>query len=115
MDSPHQHLRRILAGDSLGGERYSWPHVLAVVQQVRETSSEDSQAVLREVASFAGRLTLDESQGLPHSMSPEDFLRWIAVQSLATWDLARHRDVIARAAALADHENVALKARQLLV
>ncbi len=114
MESPHDHLRHILAGDLLGGARYNWRHVLGVLQRVREEPSEASHALLREAAVFTGRLALDDSQGLPHSMSPEDFLRWVAVQTLGAWDATRHRDVIARAAALIDHEHIAVQARRFL-
>jgi len=114
MDSPHDHLRHILAGDMLGGGRYTWRHVVGVLQRVREDGSEASHLVLREAAVFTGRLALDESQGLPHSMSPEDFLRWVAVQTLGAWDATRHRDVIARAAGLMEHEHLAVQARRLL-
>jgi hypothetical protein len=47
-------------------------------------------------------------------MSPEDFLRMVAVQTLGDWDRVRHRDAIRRAAVLADHEQVVAHARVYL-
>jgi hypothetical protein len=48
-------------------------------------------------------------------MSPEDFLRSVAVQTLGRWDRRLHQDVIVRAAALADHESVITHARPYLL
>jgi hypothetical protein len=114
MARAHEHLERMLTGTGPGSQPYTWQHVLGALQAVCGERSSESEAVLRKAASYEGRCQLDEGAGLPHSMSPEDLLRSIAVQSLAEWDRNRHRDVIARAAALADSEHVAAIARQYL-
>jgi hypothetical protein len=110
----HQHLERMLAGTGLGQGSYRWHHVLGALQAVCGERSSESEAVLRKAATYEGRLRLDEAAGLPHSMSPEDLLRSIALQTLGEWDRDRHRDVIARAAELADSDHVVVIARQYL-
>ena len=112
MSEAHEHLRRMMAGTpDQEGQRYQWPHVLAMLQQVRTEPSADSEDVLRALAQYEGRLLLDEEAGLPHSMSPEDLLRSLAVQTLGQWNAARHADAIRRAAELADTDRVVRQAR----
>jgi hypothetical protein len=94
MSIAHQHLRRCLAGDLIHGQRATWPRAMALMHAVASAESAESEAVLREVALYDGRLQLDASAGLPHAMSPEDALRALAVQVLAAWNPRRHRAVI---------------------
>lgn len=94
MSVVHQHLRRCLAGDLIHGRRATWPHAMALMHAVASDRCPESEAALREVALYDGRLQLDTSAGLPHAMSPEDALRALAVQVLAAWDRRRHRAVI---------------------
>ena len=101
MARAHEHLRRLLAGGLIEGRRPHWTHALALLKAVGESRSPESEALLREVAVFDGRLLLNEEAGLPHSMAPEDMLRSLAAQTLAGWDHRRHRDVIRQAAAAA--------------
>jgi hypothetical protein len=110
----HDHLDLLLAGAAPGGRAYSWQQVLGALQAVGEQHCNESEAVLRKVAVHEGRYLLDEGAGLPHAMSPEDLLRSMAVQTLAGWDLQRHRDVITRAAELAESDHLATIARQYL-
>jgi len=113
MARAHAHLLRLLKpqGRPL---RTDWPHLLGSLAEVCGHRSEQSTAVLRKAATFQGKLLLDRERGLPHSMSPEDFLRSVAVQTLGRWNRTLHRDVIVRATALADHECVLTYARPYL-
>lgn len=115
MSLAHEHLERMLAGGGLGGRPYHWQHVLGVLDAVCGERSSESEAVLRKAAAYEGRYQLDEGAGFPHSMCPEDLLRSMAVQTLAAWDLERHRDVITRAAELADSDHLVAIARRYLV
>jgi hypothetical protein len=110
----HDHLDLFLAGAAPGGRAYNWQQVLGALQAVGEQQCNESEAVLRKVAVYEGDYLLDEGAGLPHAMSPEDLLRSLAVQTLAAWDLERHRDVITRAAELAESDNLAALARRYL-
>lgn len=110
----HEHFHRLLAGQSLEGHAFHWQQVLGLLQELSKERSAESEAALRRAAEFSGTLQLDEAQGLPHSMSPEDFLRAVAIQTLGSWDPVLHRDAIVRAVALADHESVSTHARRYL-
>jgi hypothetical protein len=90
----HQHLRRLLAGGLIEGRRPRWTHALALMKAAAAERSSESESLMREIALFDGKFLLVEEAGLPHAMSPEDMLRSIAAQTLASWDLRRHRDVI---------------------
>ena len=94
MIAAHQHLRRLLAGGLIEGRRPRWTHALSLMKAAGDERSAESEALMREIALFDGKLLLDEEAGLPHAMSPEDMLRSIAAQTLAGWDRRRHRDVI---------------------
>jgi len=62
---------------------------------------------------FSAIAPLDPSRGLPHAMPPEDLLRLIAIQQLASWDRRRHRGVIRQVAEMAETESVRRLARVL--
>ena len=113
MARAHAHLLRLLK-PSGRPVRTDWPHLLGSLAEICRQRSEQSTAVLRKAATFGGKLSLDPERGLPHAMSPEDFLRCVAVQTLGRWNRTLHRDVIVRATALADHECVASFARPYL-
>jgi len=114
MAQAHKYLHEMLSG-STSTVGLHWPHVLGMLVQICRARSPESEAVLREAAEFEGTLALDPERGLPHSMSPEDFLRSIAVQTLGKWDKTLHQDAIIRAVALADHERVVTNARPYLL
>lgn len=119
MSEAHDQLRRLMAGTpgiapDVPGKRFQWPHVLSLVQEVRAVQSPESEEVLRALAQYERELILDESAGLPHSMSPEDMLRSLAVQALGNWNPARHQDAIRRAGELADSDRVLEQVRKLL-
>ena len=94
MITAHQHLRRLLAGGLIEGRRPRRTHALSLLKAAAEERSAESEALMRKIALFDGKLLLDEEAGLPHAMSPEDSLRSIAAQTLAGWNRRRHRDVI---------------------
>lgn len=111
----HTRFHSLLAGQHLEGRAFHWQHVVGLLQELCKERSTESEALLRQAAQFKGTLKLDEAQGLPHSMSPEDFLRSVAVQTLGRWDPVLHQDAIVRAVALADHESVEAHARPYLI
>jgi hypothetical protein len=60
--------------------------------------SDESEAILRDVLAFKGRIALAEGSELPHAMPPEEMLKAQVVQALARADLEKHRDAIQRVA-----------------
>lgn len=102
----------MMDGDHPPGH-YHWQHVLAAVDAVSDVRTAAHERVLRRAARFTGRLDLDHSHGLPHSMPPEDMVRILAVRQLAAWDRRRHADVIEHVARTAERDAVAHTARAL--
>jgi hypothetical protein len=96
--SPHEQLRRLLAGKGHEHGEFRWHHVLGLVMQVAAARSAESARLLGEIAEFEGRLVFDGRHGHPHAMPPADLLRIMAVQILAGWDRVRYRRTIRRAA-----------------
>lgn len=95
MSAAHDHLRRVLFGPAIANEKHPWAGIMGALHTVTGERSEESEVLLRRVLTdFHGRLELESTEGLPHAMPPEDLLRSVAVQTLASWDLARHRDAI---------------------
>jgi hypothetical protein len=45
----------------------------------------EAEGILLEILRFEGRLRLTVASDLPHSMSPEEMLKSLAVQALARW------------------------------
>lgn len=114
MAREHQHLRQCLAGGLVNGHRATWHHTLALTHAVAANRSPESEAVLRDVALFEGKLVLDPAPGLPHAMSPEDMLRSLALQVLWEWNPKQHRDVLKQLARHARNDAVAAMARDRL-
>jgi len=95
VSAAHDHLRRLLFGPAAADEKPHWAGIVGALHTVAAERSEESEALLRSVLTdFRGHLELEPSEGLPHAMPPEDLLRSVAVQTLAAWDLPRHRDAI---------------------
>lgn len=112
--TPHESLRLLLASQESEAGRFRWHHVLALITKVAEDRSEESAALLQEIAEFEGRVVFDGRHGHPHSLPPADLLRILAVQLLAQWDRARFRPVIARAGEVAQTHPARAIARRLL-
>lgn len=68
-----------------GGPRL-WDDVLAAFYGVIAAPfTPRGEALLLAVLRFDGRLDLDAASEIPHSMSPEDMLKSLAVQALGKW------------------------------
>ena len=50
----------------------------------------EGESLLLEILRFEGRLQIDLSSEMPHSMSPEDMLKSLAIQALARWTGLAH-------------------------
>jgi len=50
----------------------------------------ETERVLLEILRFEGRLQIDLSSEMPHSMPPEDMLKSLAIQALARWTGLAH-------------------------
>jgi hypothetical protein len=67
-------------------EEYRWEDILAAMRAVISAPlSSGAEHLLLSVLRFDGRIRLDASSEVPHSMPPEDMLKSLAVQALAKW------------------------------
>jgi hypothetical protein len=116
MSGAHDYLRGILFGSATGGVTgHPWTGILAAMDGVTSARSEESELLLRRLLTdFHRPLPLDPDAGFAHAMPPEDLLRSLAVQTLAEWDLHRHRDVIQPHADPARHDILGSIARRAL-
>lgn len=111
MARAHDHLRRLLAGENAQGVRYRWHHALGLMHALSSDPSDETGQLLVEVALFEGRLALDETAGMPHSMPPEELLRALAIQLLARRDRAAHQRLFRRLARTVRSDRLAELAR----
>lgn len=107
------HLRILLSGDH-SPRRYHWHHILGMMTAVCDERSAAHERVLRSVATFTGKYKIDPSHGLPHSMPPEELLRSLAAQTLASWNKSRHRALLKKVAEEAEHDIVTHVVRHAL-
>jgi hypothetical protein len=120
MSDAHELIRQVMQGDGPPGG-VDWHRLMAAVREVAREGGEagtrgseaeedgkaegrkggmsaESEALLRDVIAFKGRIALAEGSELPHAMPPEEMLKAHAVQALARADLEKHRDAIQRVA-----------------
>ncbi len=91
MPSGFQSLRRAIAGRRQPGAVYRWEELLADLWPALSSPvTADGERLLLEILRFAGRLQIDLSSEMPHSMPPEDMLKSLAVQALARWTGLAH-------------------------
>jgi hypothetical protein len=107
---PHVRIGQLLAGQ---GTRMRWPHVLGLLDQLRQDPSPEAENALVDAAMFDGEIRLDPGPGYPHSMPPEQLLKLLAIQLLARKNLSRHRKLIRRIATNAHSDRVRETALQL--
>ncbi len=90
MPSGFQSLRRAIAG-AAPARGYRWEELLADLWPALSSPvTADGERLLLEILRFAGRLQIDLSSEMPHSMPPEDMLKSLAVQALARWTGLAH-------------------------
>ena len=84
MPDPRQLLQDAIATDH--GELERWENILAAIRMLTSVRpSSEAERLLLAVLRFGGQLRLDPSSELPHSMSPEEMLKSMAVQALGHW------------------------------
>src|SRR6266566_3566721 len=71
---------------------YRWEALLAAIEAVASSDSIgwEAERVLLRVVRFEGELRLSEDSESPHSMSPEEMLKSVAIQALAKWTGLTH-------------------------
>ena len=80
-----QSVRRAMSGTAPAGG-YPWEELLADLWPVLSSPlTADGERVLLEILRFGGRLQINVSSEMPHSMPPEDMLKSLAIQALARW------------------------------
>ncbi len=89
MSSGFQSVRRAISGAPAGG--YRWEELLADLWPALSSPlTAEAERLLLEILRFAGRLQIDLSSEMPHSMPPEDMLKSLAIQALARWTGLAH-------------------------
>ncbi len=90
MPSGFQSLRRAIAGAAPAGG-YRWEELLADLWPALSSPlTVEGERLLLEILRFEGRLQIDLSSEMPHSMPPEDMLKSLAIQALAKWTGLSH-------------------------
>lgn len=75
----------------MAGETISWNILLeGLFEVVANPLTEESQKELLDIIHFDGRLSIEDNSELPHSMSPKDMLKSLAVQALVKWTGLKH-------------------------
>lgn len=71
---------------------YRWEDLLAAIEAVAvgDSLGWDAERVLLRVVRFEGELRLNEDSESPHSMSPEEMLKSVAIQALVRWTGLTH-------------------------
>lgn len=114
MSQAHDYLRQVLGGSPTGEVVHPWHAVNEAFHEVMEDHSPESETLLNRFLLFDGEIALEASGPRPHALSPEDHLRILAMQTLAAWDLEKHRDAINQAVGLAESDVVEDIARAML-
>lgn len=89
----HDFMRAVLRGDPRQG-RFAWDEIIRHMRAVTSRSSRDSERLLRALLAHETEIVLDENSDGPHAMTPRDMLRADAIQTLARWNLPKHRAAI---------------------
>jgi hypothetical protein len=92
-------LTRVISRPRKKGERYGWHHIISAIHHVGQDPSAPAERTLERIVAFKGSVSLTSYAGVPHSMSPEDMMRSLALQSLLQRDKPRHRKLAHRLAA----------------
>src|SRR5206468_3341953 len=70
---------------------YRWAELVDATHTVISAPLDwEGERVLLAITRFEGALPLSESSELPHSMSPEDMLKSLAIQALGKWTGLTH-------------------------
>ncbi len=80
-----------------GTDICSWDALLGELFPVLATPlSAEGEQLLLDILRFDGQLHLIINDELPHSLTPEDMLKSLAVQGLVKWTELTHRHVLER-------------------
>ena len=87
-----QLLNQAVTEESSNRSVYRWEDLLAAIEAVAvgDSLGWDAERVLLRVVRFEGELRLNEDSEPPHSMSPEEMLKSVAIQALARWTGLTH-------------------------
>jgi hypothetical protein len=104
MADSHEFIKRVL-GEAINANpnptHFHWQQILSSLNEVIAHHSSESEAVLRAILEYDGPVPINGSAS-SHSLSPEDMMRSIAIQTLAKWDKDKHKDLIEKVAKKTD-------------
>lgn len=90
MPGGFQSLKRTISGAAPAGG-YRWEELLADLWPVFSSPpAAEAERLLLDILRFEGRLQINPSAEMPHSMPPEDMLKSLAIQALAKWTGLAH-------------------------
>lgn len=84
------HIVVAMRGNAALGCEPSWPEVVGDIVRLEAPLKEEDEQILLNALSFKGRLKLGIAGDPPHSMSPEDMLKSLAVQALGDFTGTKH-------------------------
>ncbi len=67
-----------------------WDVMLELLPAISSPLTSQAERLLLGIVRFEGRLRLNVSSDMPHSMPPEDMLKSLAIQALARWTGLAH-------------------------
>lgn len=114
MAAEHDFIRRVLRKEPVSAAGFHWFEILTAMVRITQQPSAESESLLRDVLALRGKIPILEESGLPHALTPTEALHSMAVQTLATWDLSKHRDAISALAASTRSDTLAYIARSHL-
>ncbi|MCI0464977.1 MAG: hypothetical protein L0Z62_49275 [Gemmataceae bacterium] len=86
MHDPLQFIRRAVLADGVANEEHRWEDIEdAMWQLIAVPPTPEVEKVLLSLLRFEGQLHLTPSSEIPHSMSPEEMLKSLAIQALGKW------------------------------
>ncbi len=83
--------REVLTGASETSIRFQWSEINQLMLDITVTHTQTTEAILRLILMFNGKIPLASGSDLPNLMSPEEMLKSLAIQSLINWTGAKYR------------------------
>jgi hypothetical protein len=91
MSEPLQILDKLITRSAACSGEFSWNELLVAIRSVVAVPlAWEGERTLLALLRFGGRIPLTASSEVPHSMSPENMLKSLAVQGLGKWTGLTH-------------------------
>ncbi len=102
MPNALEFLQGAFRGNGPSGEEVRWEDLEAALWEVASSPpTPEGEQLLLDIIRFEGRIRLSPTSELPHSLSPEDMLKSLAIQALTRWTALTYLLEIRRTRAVA--------------